>query len=43
VTKKVTYRGLPRGRHTLVATLVRNDQVAYKAAAATKRITFTVH
>jgi hypothetical protein len=41
-TKKVTYAGLPKGRHTIVATLVRNDQVAYKAATASKRLTFTV-
>jgi ABC-type amino acid transport substrate-binding protein len=42
VTNKVTYTGLPTGKHTVTVYLVRNDHTNYPNASAKKTITFTV-
>jgi hypothetical protein len=42
VTNKVTYTGLPKGKHTVVVYLARNNHAMYPNKAATKSLTFTV-
>lgn len=42
VTNKVTYTGLPKGKHTVTVYLVRNNHANYPNASAHKTITFTV-
>ncbi|HEY1537841.1 MAG TPA: hypothetical protein VGF63_00480 [Solirubrobacteraceae bacterium] len=42
VTNKVTYTGLPKGKHTVTVYLVHNDHSNYANASAHKTITFTV-
>jgi ABC-type amino acid transport substrate-binding protein len=42
VTNKVTYTGLPNGKHTVTVFLVRNNHANYPNAGARKTITFTV-
>jgi hypothetical protein len=42
VNNKVTYTGLPKGKHTVTVFLVKNSHANYKNAGAKKTITFTV-
>jgi hypothetical protein len=42
VTNKVTYTGLPKGKHKVTVFLVRNSHANYGNAGAKKTITFTV-
>jgi hypothetical protein len=42
VTNKVTYTGLPKGKHTVTVYLVRNNHANYPNAGAKKTITFTI-
>jgi hypothetical protein len=42
VTPAITYRSLPKGPHTLVVRLARNDHTMYPNKGATARISFTV-
>jgi hypothetical protein len=42
VNNRVTYSGLPKGRHTVVVHLVRNTHANYANRGATKKLTFTV-
>jgi hypothetical protein len=42
VNNKVTYTGLPKGKHTATVFLVRNNHANYTNSGAKKTITFTV-
>jgi hypothetical protein len=42
VTNKVTYTGLPKGKHRVTVYLARNNHTMYGNAGATKTLTFTV-
>ena len=42
VNNKVTYTGLPKGKHTIVVHLVKNNHSNYANKAATRKLTFTV-
>jgi hypothetical protein len=42
VTNRVTYTGLPKGKHTVAVYLARNNHTAYPGAGARKTLTFTV-
>lgn len=42
INNKVTYTGLPKGKHTVTVHLVRNNHANYPNAGAKKTITFTV-
>jgi len=42
VDNTVTYRGLPKGRHSVTVLLVRNTHARYPNAGAQKTLTFTV-
>lgn len=42
VTNVVTYKGLPKGKHTVTVFLVRNNHANYPNAGAKKTITFTI-
>jgi hypothetical protein len=42
VNNKVTYTGLPKGKHTVTVFLVRNNHANYPNSAAKKTISFTV-
>jgi hypothetical protein len=42
VTNQVTYKGLPKGKHTIVVHLVKNNHSNYGNKGATKKLTFTV-
>ena len=42
VNNKVTYTGLPKGKHTVVVYLVRNNHANYPNKSAKKKLTFTV-
>lgn len=42
VNNKVTYTGLPKGKHTVTVFLVRNTHANYPNSGAKKTVTFTV-
>lgn len=42
VTNAVTYTGLPKGKHTVVVHLVKNNHADYGNSGASKKLTFTV-
>lgn len=42
VTNVVTYKGLPKGKHSVTVFLVNNDHSNYKNTGAKKTLTFTV-
>jgi hypothetical protein len=42
VTNKVTYKGLPKGKHKVTVFLVKNNHANYSNSGAKKTITFTV-
>ena len=42
VTNKVTYKGLPKGKHKVTVFLVKNNHSNYSNSGAKKTITFTV-
>ncbi len=42
VNNQVTYTGLPKGKHTIVVHLVKNNHSNYANKGATKKLTFTV-
>jgi hypothetical protein len=42
VNNKVTYTGLPKGKHSVTVFLVMNSHANYKNAGAKKTLTFTV-
>ncbi|HTN24926.1 MAG TPA: hypothetical protein VL120_13115 [Solirubrobacteraceae bacterium] len=42
VTNVVTYKGLPKGKHSVTVFLVRNNHANYPNSGAKKTVTFTV-
>ena len=42
VKPTITYRHLPKGKHTLVVHLANNDHSLYSNSGATARVTFTI-